>query len=148
MHWTHLLIALLIGIGAVAFFNEARARLNRRRLRRRAFQVVQNATANRVEDDDDTPAFLTPFGLGGQGPHTIPDGATSRSWEACHLFSPYGRLPQRTNYGLACEEPPLASVCPECDCRAPVIHPGMRRRCRYCGSILHAHGTRVYFWHE
>lgn len=80
-------------------------------------------------------------------PSQIPDDAKSVRWESCHLFSPYGKRPERTVFGLHVSEPPLAMTCVECDLRQPVLHHGARR-CAYCGTVIMVHGTRVYFWRD
>ncbi len=83
----------------------------------------------------------------GIDPSQIPDDAKSVRWESCHLFSPYGKRPERTVFGLHVSEPPLAMTCVECDLRQPVLHYGARR-CAYCGTVIMVHGTRVYFWRD
>lgn len=85
---------------------------------------------------------------GGLDPSLIPPDAKSVKWEAGHLFSVFAPRPTRHSHGLHCPEPPLAAVCPECDWRQPVIAIGEVRTCGYCGTIIAAYGTRLYWWFE
>lgn len=85
------------------------------------------------------------FGRASLDPFEIPDNARSVKWEQKHLFSPYGKLPERTVFGLQCSEPPLAMVCPECDMKQPALQHG-QRTCGYCGTQILVHGTRLYWW--
>jgi len=86
--------------------------------------------------------------LGRLDPSLIPADARSVKWEAGHLFSVFAPRPTRHSHGLHCPEPPLAAVCPECDWRQPVISIGEVRTCGYCGTIIAAYGTRLYWWFE
>lgn len=78
----------------------------------------------------------------------IPDRARSVKWESAHLFNGAAALPYRFHSAIHVPEPPLAMACPECDCRQPVLHPGLVRGCGYCGATIVAHGSRVYWWME
>lgn len=81
-------------------------------------------------------------------PSLIPSDARSVKWEAGHLFSVFAPRPSRHAHGIHCPEPPLAAICPECDWRQSVIAIGEVRTCGYCGTIIAAYGTRLYWWFE